>query len=180
VSEPRKLPTRAEALDILSKAGCSEGVIEHCKMVSEFAVKIATAFSKKGFDVDVYLVEVSGLLHDIGRSKTHSVDHALIGARIAHSFNLPDVVVRIIERHAGGGIPKEEAKLLGWPEKDYLPQTLEEKIVCYADKRVEGLRVVSIEQALRPYVASLGKNHPAIGRVKKLHAEIAGIVGDVD
>ncbi len=174
-----KLPIRAEALNILSKAGCSQSVIEHCKTVSRFAVKIAKAFQKKGLEIDAQLVEVSGLLHDVGRSKTHTVDHGLVGGEIARTLGLPTSVVHIIERHVGGGIPKEEAKQLGWPAKDYLPRTIEEKIVCYADKRVQRLRVVSIEQALKPYVASLGKNHPAIGRIKKLHAEIAGIVGDI-
>lgn len=174
-----KLPTRAEALEILAKAGCSPRVVEHCKTVSRFAVRVAKAFRKKGFDVNIDLVEVSGLLHDIGRSKTHSVDHALIGAKIARSFHLPEQVARIIERHAGGGIPKDEAKKLGWPAKDYLPQTWEEKIVCYADKRIEGLKVVPIERALKPYTAHLGKNHPAVNRIKKLDAEIVGAVGNV-
>lgn len=178
MSDP-KLPTRVEALDFLEKAGCSQGVIEHCKTVSRFAVKIARAFRKKGFDVDVHLVEVSGLLHDIGRSKTYTVDHGVVGGEVARSFSLPSSVVRIIERHVGGGIPKEEAKRLGWPARDYLPQTLEEKIVCYADKRVEGLRTVSMDQALKPYVASLGENHPAISRIKKLHEEIVATVGDL-
>lgn len=174
----QKLPTRAEALNSLAKAGCSPRVIEHSKTVSRFAVKIAKAFHKKGVNVDIQLVEVSGLLHDIGRSRTYSVDHAIVGGEIARSLNLPNMIVRIIERHAGGGIPKEEAKRLGWPMKDYLPRTWEEKILCYADKRVEGLRTVSIEQALRTYVANLGKNHPAIDRIKKLHEEIVGVVGD--
>lgn len=178
MSDP-KLPTRDEALGFLEKAGCSQGVIEHCEAVSRFAVRIAKAFHKKGFDVDVNLVEVSGLLHDIGRSKTHTVDHGVVGGEIARSFDLPSSVVRIVERHVGGGIPKEEAKRLGWPAKDYLPQTLEEKIVCYADKRVEGLRTVSMDQALKSYVASLGKNHPAISRIEKLHEEIVATVGDL-
>jgi len=173
-----RLPTRAEALNFLAKAGCSKGVIEHCKTVSRFAVKIAKAYCKKGFNVHVQLVEVSGLLHDIGRSKTHSVDHALVGGEIARALGLSNSIVQIIERHAGGGIPKEEAKRLGWPVKDYLPQTLEEKIVCYADKRVKGLRTVPIEQALKTYMTSLGENHPAIDRIKKLHQEIADMVGD--
>jgi len=177
VSEHR-LPTRAEALNFLSKAGCSPRVIEHCKAVSMFAVKIAKVFHKKGFKVDIQLVEMSGLLHDIGRSKTHSVDHAIVGGEIARSLDLPNSIVQIIERHAGGGIPKEEAKQLGWSMKDYLPQTWEEKIVCYADKRVEGLRTIPIEQALETYVANLGKNHPAIDRIVKLHEEITAIVGD--
>lgn len=174
-----KLPTRSEALNILEKAGCPPNVIAHCKTVSKFAVRIAKASAKHGYKVNVQLVEVSGLLHDVGRSKTHCVDHALIGGEIAQSFGLPSSIVKIIERHAGGGIPKDEAQKLGWPIRDYLPQTLEEKIVCYADKRVEGLRTVSLDQALKVYVASLGKDHPTVERIRKLHVEIVAIAGDI-
>lgn len=176
MSEPR-LPTRAEALDFLVKAGCSKSVIEHCKTVSGFAVKIARAFRVSGFNVDVWLVEVGALLHDIGRSRTHSVDHGLEGGEIARSLRFRRSVIRIIERHVGGGIPKEEARKLGWPFKDYLPQTWEEKIVCYADKRVEGLRIVPMSRAIKTYVASLGRNHPAIDRIRMLHEEIVAVVG---
>jgi len=179
VSENR-LPTRREALNLLEKAGCSPNVVEHCKRVSALAVKIALACQRKQPNVNVTLVEISALLHDIGRSKTHSVDHALEGGKIARSFNLPDSVVLIIERHAGGGIPKEEAKKLGWPARDYLPKTLEEKIVCYADKRVEGVRTVPIEKTVKAYAVDLGENHPAIQRVWELHREITALAGDLD
>jgi len=179
VSEHR-LPTRREALNLLVKAGCSSNVVKHCKSVSSFAVKIAETCQDRGLKVDVSLVEISGLLHDIGRAKTHSVDHALMGGEIARSFGLPNSVVSIIERHAGGGIPKEEAEKLGWPAKDYLPQTLEEKIVCYADKRVEGLRIVPIETAVKAYAAVLGENHPAIKRIWQLHREMTASVGNLD
>jgi len=173
------LPTKAEAIDILRKAGCSKRVIEHCRCVAKFSVKVAKVLQKKGENVDVQLVEIGGLLHDIGRSKTHTVDHGFIGSQIARSLNLPQSIVKIIERHVGGGVPKEEAKQLGWPLRDYLPQTWEEKIVCYADKRVEGLRIMPIEQALEKYVARLGPNHPAIDRIKKLHEEIVAMVGEL-
>lgn len=174
-----KLPTQAEAIRLLAKAGCPPNVIEHCKAVSKFSAKIAKVFLKQGFNVDVQLVEVGGLLHDIGRSKTHTVDHGIMGAEIANSMGIPKSIVRIIERHVGGGIPKEEAKQLGWPLRDYLPQTFEQKIVCYADKRVEGLRTVPVERALKTYSMRLGKNHPAIDRIKKLHEEISAIAGDL-
>jgi len=177
VSEATRLPTRHEALNLLVKAGCSPRVVEHCKLVSAFAVKIAKACQEKQLNVDVRLVEISALLHDIGRSRTHSVDHALEGGKIARAFNLPDSVVHIIERHAGGGIPKEEAKKLGWPVKDYVPKTLEEKIVCYADKRVEKLRIVSIEKTVKTYASNLGENHPAIKRIWQLHHEITTLAG---
>lgn len=179
MSEP-KLPTRSEALNFLAEAGCSRSVIEHCETVSKFAVKVSREFEKKGFKVNVQLVEIGALLHDIGRSKTHTVDHALVGAQVAQSLGLPDAVVKIIERHAGGGIPKEEAKQLGWPVKDYIPETLEEKIVCYADKRVEGLRTVPIERTLRMYAVSLDKNRPTIVGIKRLHEEIVNTVGNLE
>lgn len=170
------LPTRAEALDILARAGCSQKVIDHCKAVSKFSVRIARAFGMRGIKVDLRLVEIGGLLHDIGRSRTHSVDHGPIGQEIARSLGLPQSIVHIIERHVGGGIPKDEAKRLGWLARDYLPETWEEKIVCYADKRIEGLRTVPIEQALRTYVANLGENHPAVRRILRLHEEIVAVV----
>ena len=174
-----KLPTRAEALDILVAAGCSKRVIDHSKAVSKFSVKLAKVFQARGISIDLQLVEIGGLLHDIGRSKTHTVDHGSIGGEVARSLRFATPLVHIIERHVGGGIPKEEARRLGWPPRDYLPETWEEKIVCYADKRVEGLRVVSIRRAMRPYVARLGEQHPAIGRIMKLHDEIVAMVGDL-
>ena len=40
------------------------------------------------------------------------------------------------ERHTGAGIGKEEIKRLGLPlpYEDFLPETIEEKVICYADK----------------------------------------------
>lgn len=180
MSEATRLPTRREALNLLIKAGCSPKVVEHCKRVSAFAVKIAKACKRKQPNVDVKLVEISAFLHDIGRSKTHSVDHALEGGKIARAFNLPNSVVLIIERHVGGGIPKEEAKKLGWPARDYLPKTIEEKIVCYADKRITSLRIVPFEKTLRAYAVDLGRSHPTVQRIWELHREITALAGDLD
>jgi len=175
-----KLPSSQRALMLLSECGCSKRVVAHCKAVSALAVKFAKACENKGLSIDVNLVEVGALLHDIGRSKTHGVDHAIIGMEIAKSLNLPKSIVSIIEYHVGGGITVDEAKKLGWPAKDYLPTTLEEKIVTYADKLIEGLRVVSIEKTINKFSRELGKGHPAIDRVIGLHQELFPLIGDLD
>ncbi len=175
-----KLPSSQTALKLLSESGCSKKVIAHCKAVSDLAVKFAKACENNGSNVDVKLVEVGALLHDIGRSKTHDINHVIIGMEIAKSLNLPESIISIIGHHAGGGITADEAEKLGWPVKDYLPTTLEEKIVTYADKLIEGLRVVPIEKTLLNLSRDLGENHPALARVKNLHEELSPIIGDFD
>lgn len=171
-----KLPSREQALQFLRQSGCRENVIRHVEAVSGLAVEIAEACKKKGYDIDLELVEIGGLLHDIGRARTHSVHHAVIGAEIAKQLGLPEPVISVIERHVGGGITAKEAKKLGWPKDVYIPQTLEEKIVSYADKLIEGSRRVPIERTIK----ELSKELPplAIERIWKLHEEMLTLVGD--
>jgi len=175
----RRLPTKKEALSFLVKAGCSPGVIRHAKTVAALAVEIAEACRKKGLEVDIQLVETGALLHDIGRSKTHSVNHVIAGVEIAKSLGLPDSVVSIIERHAGSGISKDEAKKLGWPVKDYVPQTLEEKIVTYSDKLIEGLKRVPIERVLEKFLRD-DLPQSSILRMEQLHEEFSPVLRDLD
>ena len=175
-----KIPSPEEALDILQRMGCSKKVIAHCKAVSTLSVNFAKKCKKKGLEIDVRLVEVGALLHDIGRSKTHDINHAVVGSRIAESLNLPKSIIAIIECHIGGGISSDEAKKLGLPIKDYFPVTLEEKIVTYADKLIEGAKVVSIKKTIKNLSKKLGANHPAINRIMRLHKELSPFLGDLN
>ncbi len=164
------IPTPAECIELLKKSGCSEKVIRHCIAVKDVAIKIA-----KKANADVKLVEAAALLHDIGRSKTHGVLHALEGAKIAKELGLPDCIIKIIERHIGAGIPAKDAKKLGLPEKDYIPITLEEKIVCHADSMIINNRQQRIEDELERVMLE-GHTDYAI-RLIKLHKELSDIIG---
>ena len=68
-------------LELLRKENTPENVIEHCKAVCRKAMKIASNFD----DVDCELIRKGALLHDIGRSKTHGITHAIEGVEIATS-----------------------------------------------------------------------------------------------
>ena len=57
--------------------------------------------------------------------------------------------MNIIERHIGAGIPKEEAVGLGLPEKDYIPVTIEEKIVAHADNLVFGNKIGTPDEMVK-------------------------------
>jgi uncharacterized protein len=169
----RRLPSEETALRLVVQAGCSEKVVEHCKAVAVFAVEIAEACRRKGLEVDVDLVRIGALLHDVGRARTHSVGHAVVGAGIARELNMPDRVVSIIERHVGSGITESEAKRLGWPVKSYVPESLEERIVAYADKLIEGSIRVPVEVAVERFRRDRNMPRASVERLKQWHEELS-------
>jgi uncharacterized protein len=151
-------------------------VIHHCLAVSALAMEIANKLKVKGCMVDLALVEAGALLHDLGRSKTHGVEHGLVGGQIAQSIGLPESVVHIIQRHVGAGITDEEADWLEFPQGNYVPTTLEEKIVCYADKRIDHDKETPIEVEIQKLQAS--GYVEAAERVRNLHVEITHLLGE--
>ncbi len=172
----KKLPSREQALQLLNENRCPVKVINHCKAAAKLALEIANNLKAKGFKIDSEAVEIGALLHDIGRSKTHTVHHAIVGAEIAKSAGLPNPVISIIKRHVGGGIAPSEAEELGWPKDVYVPITLEEKIVSYADKLIEDSKRTPIQTTIN----KLSKEHKydAAERVRKLHEEMIKLIGD--
>ena len=170
------LPNREQAIELLHKNKCPQQVINHCKAVANLALETAKKISANGLEVNLELVEAGAILHDLGRSKNHSVDHGLIGAQMAQSMGLPESVISIIKRHVGGGITAEEAAWFGWPKEIYAPQTLEEKIVSYADKLISHSKRVPIEMEIK----RLQKENKveAAERVRKLNEEITSLLGN--
>ena len=171
----KKLPTREQALQLLRDNQCSPKVIKHCKAVAELALETAEKCKENGLNVNLDLVEIGALLHDIGRSKTHSVHHAVVGAKILTAACLPEPLISIIKRHVGGGITPCEAEQLGWPNDTYAPVAIEEKIVSYADKLIAKAKRVPIEVTIAE-LADEGRRE-AVERVLALHKEIAGYIG---
>ena len=164
------IPTPDECLKLLTKVGCSLEVISHCTAVRDVALRIA-----KKTNADLKLVEAGALLHDIGRSKTHGIKHAVEGAKIAKKLGLPIEIINIIERHIGAGLSVDEAKKLGLPKKDYIPITLEEKIVCHADNLVDNNEKKPIEYEVQRALNE-GNNEYA-RRLVLLHKELSELCG---
>jgi uncharacterized protein len=130
------------AEDLLRKAGCNEGVIQHCRYVRLSARRFINSLS------DPSLVEEGAMLHDIGRAQTHGIDHGQAGAALARSLGVREAVVRIIECHIGAGLTADECTLLRLIPRDCMPRSLEEKIVGHADNMVQGTWISMLPTAV--------------------------------
>ncbi len=131
----------------------------------------------KNCDADREVVIIGALLHDIGYARSNSVKHALIGSEMARELGIDGRIADIIERHIGAGIPREEAEELGLPKKNYMPKSLEEKIVAHADNLTRHTTQITIDEAIEAMQHKLGKDHPSIERMKRLHEELEEICG---
>ena len=170
------LPSREQAIELLRKNNCPPQVISHCIAVADLAMETTSKLQRKGLKINTELVEAGALLHDLGRSKNHTVDHAIVGAQIAQSIGLPEPVIKIIKRHVGAGITAEEAAKFGWPKDTYTHQTLEEKIVSYADKLIDQSKRIPIETEIERLQRE--NKSEAAERVRRLHEEITSLLGN--
>ncbi len=165
--------TREEALQILEEENTPQNVIEHCKAVARKAVAIAKEIKAAGHDVNLQLVETGALLHDIGRSQTHGIDHGYMGGVILRARGLKEYA-HICERHIAAGLSKAEAKRFGLPPKEYIPQTIEEKIIADADNLTEDTHPIQIGEEIQK-LRDAGVPEEAITRVRELYEEIEAL-----
>lgn len=155
-------------IELLKKENVPDKVIEHSIAVCKKAMKIAANFD----NADKDLIRKGALLHDIGRSRTHGITHAIEGVEIARNYGYGEDVLNIIERHIGAGITEKEAEKLGLPVKSYLPETLEEKIVAHADNLISGSEEVDIDFVIKKWKRRIEDSEDNIERLIKLDDEL--------
>ena len=96
--------------------------------------------------VDVHFIEEAAMLHDLAIFKTNAphigcygtmpyICHGYLGRELLSSEGFPRHGL-VCERHTGIGLRLEEilSRKLPVPHRDMTPVSLEEKIVCFADK----------------------------------------------
>ncbi len=147
-------------------------VLAHAKKVEEIALRIASRI--KG--IDMSFLKDAALLHDIGRfdcpPKTpESVKHGIRGGEIMRKEGF-ERIASVCENHLGAGISKEDVieQGLPLPKKDYIPLTVEEKIITYADLLTAGDKEITIEQAKDRFMKEIGKKE--VRKIEILEKEI--------
>ena len=121
-----------------------EMLVEHSTMVREKA--LAAAESVKHLKPDLAFIREATLLHDIGivlvneprlgcKGDRPYICHGYLGRRLLEKEGYPRHAL-VCERHIGTGLTVQDimAQDLPLPKRDMQPRSLEEKIICYADK----------------------------------------------
>jgi uncharacterized protein len=115
-------------------------------------------------EVDAQFIEEAALLHDIGIVSVNApriecygteayIRHGVLGAEMLRAEGL-ELHARVCERHTGTGLTMEQIvqQELPLPHQDLQPQSIEEQIICFADKFFSKTRLdeeKSVEQARR-------------------------------
>jgi len=167
------IPSEGDSLALHKKYRSNERIVSHCKTVASVAMVIADEFKRQHKPVDTEVVLAGALLHDIGRTKIQTVRHGFQGSEILREEGVDAKVVEAVRRHVGAGISAEEARTLGLPDFDYIPNTLEERIVCFADKMVDGDKVRPFNGEVQRF---LKKGHD-VGRLLALKRGLADALG---
>ena len=119
-------------------------LLTHSRKVAEKALDIANRHPELNLDKE-FLYEAA-MLHDIGIFLTDAdgihcngdkpyICHGYLGADLVRAEGYPRHAL-VCERHTGAGLSLEHIRVknLPIPHRDMLPQSLEEEVVCFADK----------------------------------------------
>ncbi|MCM1317669.1 MAG: HDIG domain-containing protein [Bacteroides sp.] len=157
-----------------------ELLLVHSEAVAAKALDIARL---RRLDLDPDHIYAGAMLHDVGifyvdapgiycnGSKPY-IMHGILGAEMLRAHRQPEWLARVAERHTGSGLTAEDIRTqhLPLPEKDFLPETLLEKLICYADKFFSKTSL-DTEKDIDRVRASMKKFGPgAMQRFEDLHA----------
>lgn len=156
-------------------------LLTHSEMVARKALAVADA---SNLNIDREFVYDAAMLHDIGIFRCDAsgiycygdqpyIRHGVIGAELLRDEGVGEAYARVCERHTGAGLTAKEIAETGLPlpHMDFLPESLEEKLICYADKFFSKSGDPKEEKPLERVRASLAKFGPdSLARFDSLHS----------
>lgn len=150
----------------------------HVRAVADFALGLARKHPE--LELDEAFVYEAAMLHDIGIFLTDAprihcygseeyLCHGYLGAELLRSIGL-ERHARVCERHTGTGLTKEIIERNGWnlPVKDFVPETLEEQLICFADKFFSKTKFLHEPRTFEQVVESMRKiSEDSVKKVEK-------------
>ena len=139
----------------------------HAESVAGFALALARRHPE--LELDEEFVYEAAMLHDIGIFLTDApriycfgkedyLCHGYLGAELLRKLG-HERHARVCERHTGTGLTKEIIQQNGWnlPVKDFVPESLEEQLICFADKFFSKTKFLNEPRSFEQVVESMRK-----------------------
>jgi uncharacterized protein len=119
-------------------------VLHHGMIVAKKALEVAERV--KELKPDFNFIEEAAILHDIGIFMTYApkigcfgyhpyISHGYLGRELLEKEGLLKHA-KVCETHVGVGLTEKDIEINNFPlpKRNMIPETLEEKIICFADK----------------------------------------------
>lgn len=164
-------------------------LLTHSRCVADMAISLAASH---GLPLEEADVECAAMVHDIGIIATDApgIDchghlpylcHGPAGADMLRSLGAPERYALVAERHTGAGLQPQEIAAAGLPlpaGRCYMPSSLLERLICYADcfyskgADMEALKQRKPLERVRASMARFGAG--VLERFEALHGEFGG------
>lgn len=158
-----KAPNKEECYCILNDYNVSDGIIRHCKKVSQVCNYILKELNKKGYNFNEDILEAAALLHDISRE---SKSHAKVGANILKELGY-ERVGNLIGTHMDIEVNEND-------------EINENEILYLSDKLVEEDRCVLLKERFDRSFLKYNNNLEAQRKMKKRLRDAEKIVNKVE
>lgn len=130
-----KLPNREEAIQILKEYKMPDNIMVHAMQVTKVANFLAKKINENGTKVNLELVDRASILHDLDKHLTLKTgNHSVLTREILKEKGFPELA-DAAANHMLENIIKKNGL-----------QNIEEKIVYYADKRVNHDKIVPLKE----------------------------------
>ncbi len=119
-------------------------LVQHSRMVAKKALEVADRV--KHLNPDIKFIKEAAMLHDIGIFLTNApqlgchgnkpyICHGYLGREILEKEGYPKHAI-VCETHVGVGLSIADIEKNNFPipKRDMMPKTIEEQIICFADK----------------------------------------------
>lgn len=175
-----------EIIDLYYPAGTlrRDIFLKHARSVTEKALEIAR---RKRLPLDEDEITEAAMLHDIGIFLTDApgigchgnapyIAHGTLGAQLLRDNGFDEKYARVAERHTGAGISASDIDELSLPlpRRDFMPESLLERLICYADKFYSKSGDMK-EKSLERVRASMSRHSESTAqRFETLHEEFGG------
>jgi len=158
------LPTRKECLAILAEYHVPPHIVSHNRAVAKLAVFLAQRLNQNSAVIDIELLDRACLLHDMMRifdfpePDYHQFERSLPAEEKAKWRRLrakykasshEDAACDILkEKYPALALAIKRHRYMALPDEKNRPDTWEEKLLYYADKRVMHERIVPLKERL--------------------------------